>query len=260
MDVRLFKEAVLTGSADFFNSQRFYNSWKEIVEEYSSRQMTKETDKLAAILGLAKEAAIVLKDTFLLGLWKGHLHRDLLWWVKDPESSVRPETFTAASWSWISINGPISFEFRDDDSYVGHCIEIIHAEAESDQTLPVLSGKLVVRGKLIPLIPENPESEYHSRRSAPSWKEDIEGTDPASVRCLIVLATEHYVYALGLAHLDDSGTQYRRVGIVDWRTEPKAFGYNIYTSTWDNEEELGTVTIFQSALTEHEVESRQTRA
>lgn len=37
MDVPLFKEAVLTGSTNLANSQRFYNSWKEIVEDYSAR-------------------------------------------------------------------------------------------------------------------------------------------------------------------------------------------------------------------------------
>jgi hypothetical protein len=245
MDMRLFKEAVLTGSADLIKSQRFYNSWKEIVEEYSSRQMTKETDKLAAILGLAKEAAFGLKDTFLLGLWKGHLHRDLLWWVKDPETASRPATFKAPSWSWASINAPISFELRgrDYDRRVGNCINIILTEVESDQTLPNLTGKLIVRGKLFPLVPEKLEFVLPPGRSPPSWKEDMEGVDPASVKCLIVLATEHYIYGLGLVPLDDIGRNHKRVGIVDWRIDPREFGYDINKLSWNDESEMRTIII-----------------
>lgn len=159
LDFRLLKEAIIGGSETIISHERFYTSWKRVVEEYSKRKMTRETDKLVALLGVAKEAAIFLKDEFLVGLWKSRLWRDLLWWVKEPDRCIRPESFTAPTWSWASINAPISYELlgRDSDHDLEPCIEIIHVEAESNQILPLLSGKIVVRGKLVTMMPQGPQ-------------------------------------------------------------------------------------------------------
>lgn len=96
----------------------------------------------------------------------------------------------------------------------------------------------------MPLIPDNVASEYLLGYFPPSWKEDIEGTDPALLKCLIVLAAEYDVYALGLVAVDETETVFRRVGTVDWRVEPKLFGYNITEHIWDEKEELSTILIF----------------
>lgn len=138
LDFRLFKEAILGGSETIISHEQFHTSWMKVVEEYSERKMTRERDKLAALLGLAKEAAIFLKDEFLVGLWRSRLWRNLLWWVKELDTCIRPQNFTAPTWSWASINAPISYELLglDRDVDIDQCIETIHVEAESNQTLP----------------------------------------------------------------------------------------------------------------------------
>ncbi|ERF76416.1 hypothetical protein EPUS_06974 [Endocarpon pusillum Z07020] len=248
LDFRLFKEAILGGSETNISHEQFHTSWMKVVEEYSERKMTRERDKLAALLGVAKEAAIFLKDEFLVGLWRSRLWRHLLWWVKEPDMCIRPRNFTAPTWSWTSINAPISYELlgldRDVDVY--QCIETIHVEAESNQTLPLLSGKLVVRGKLVPMMAQGPQdasgSSALANLPAPMWREDIVGTDPASVQCLIVAVSSCYVYALGLVALEDAEHHYNRVGMVNWRARPRVFGWDEWTGKWGDAGELETIT------------------
>ncbi len=81
-DLRFFKDAVLGAGDQVPNQDRFYEAWKEVVESYTDRQMTKELDKIAALLGVAEAASVMFHDDFLVGLWRKRLWTDLLWWVK----------------------------------------------------------------------------------------------------------------------------------------------------------------------------------
>jgi len=113
-------------------------------------------------------------------------------------------------------------------------VQIIHVEAESNQTLSVLPGKIVVRGKLITMMPQGPQNDPEfspPNLPPPSWREDFVGTDPELVRCLIVAASLSYVYALGLVALDDG-----------WRAHPSIFGWDKDRRKWENEEELKIIT------------------
>ena len=56
--------------------------WQRIREEYSEKQLTKATDKLAAFSGIARMAHKVLKsapEEYCVGLWKPRLLTELLW-------------------------------------------------------------------------------------------------------------------------------------------------------------------------------------
>ncbi|KAH6703309.1 heterokaryon incompatibility protein-domain-containing protein [Leptodontidium sp. MPI-SDFR-AT-0119] len=86
--------------------------WLEIVRRYSSRNLTKESDKLPALSGLAHEYCARWGDEYLAGLWRKDLCRDLLWRRNEryalPEPR-RPEEYRAPSWSWASLDGRIEF-------------------------------------------------------------------------------------------------------------------------------------------------------
>jgi hypothetical protein len=84
---RLIREAIFGGTSEIITRERFYASWKALVEAYSTRMITRETDKLAALLGFVKQAASFIDDDFMVRLWKKRIHRDLLWWVKEPDKS-----------------------------------------------------------------------------------------------------------------------------------------------------------------------------
>ncbi|EXJ65081.1 hypothetical protein A1O7_01421 [Cladophialophora yegresii CBS 114405] len=88
----------------------FHQSWYEIVEQYSTRKLTRESDKLKAMSGIAY---FIQKNTafrYAAGLWKGMLAFNLLWVVSSsPEE--RPAR-NIPSWSWGSVNGRISHRLQ----------------------------------------------------------------------------------------------------------------------------------------------------
>lgn len=93
--------------------------WRALVEEYSKRSLTHQTDKLNAISGLAKMVACVRKDangvvdTYLAGMWKSEFISDLTWRVVSAAKDSGNEAYRAPSWSWASINGAVQYEFDD---------------------------------------------------------------------------------------------------------------------------------------------------
>jgi hypothetical protein len=56
-----------------------YISWHQIVQSYSERMLTHKSDKIMALMGIANYTRAIVKDTFLVGLWKNNLWHDLLW-------------------------------------------------------------------------------------------------------------------------------------------------------------------------------------
>lgn len=61
-------------------AERFYE-WHSLVEEYMERTLTKGTDKLPAISGLAKvfQQSLVPQPEYIAGLWAQNLVTDMIW-------------------------------------------------------------------------------------------------------------------------------------------------------------------------------------
>jgi hypothetical protein len=55
------------------------HGWQALVEGYTNRLMTRETDKLPALSGLAKHPASHTGDFYYTGLWRNHIWDNLLW-------------------------------------------------------------------------------------------------------------------------------------------------------------------------------------
>lgn len=53
--------------------------WEHSVFKYTQWSLTKTSDKLIAISGVARTMQSALKDDYLAGLWRGHLVRGLAW-------------------------------------------------------------------------------------------------------------------------------------------------------------------------------------
>jgi hypothetical protein len=136
-----------------------FDAWGSIVEEYSKREFTYDTDKLAGISGIAREAQEVTGDEYLAGLWKVDLLDQLLWAVCDPDSSSRIQPYTAPTWSWASMNGNIRHVFRKlwydtrerSDFHSFHTTKLQEAETSpilEHGTGPVKAGFLRLKGPL----------------------------------------------------------------------------------------------------------------
>lgn len=171
----LNQEEELTSDGPAF--QRGY--WYDLVEDYSSRNLTKETDKLPALAGLASR---FLEQNspgrYLAGIWSDHLPSALLWRIVNSyERTLDPPSFQptshlprlpqlhrAPSWSWASIDGEISYESQridtsdnarlpSDSDYGNFAITgfDFQSVASSDLFSPPSDATLQVRGSITEL-------------------------------------------------------------------------------------------------------------
>lgn len=102
--------------------------WLQHVENFCSRQLSFESDRLPALSGLAKKIQDASDDLYLAGLWRNFLIEDLCWRTTPFSESrqagpggfinhfgprlcrvTKPVAYRAPTWSWASLNGHIQF-------------------------------------------------------------------------------------------------------------------------------------------------------
>ncbi|RDW61071.1 hypothetical protein BP6252_12454 [Coleophoma cylindrospora] len=88
--------------------QNHHDNWFKIVENYSLRSLTHQTDKLVAISGAAQAMhRLLIADEYIAGAWKSQLTRGLIWKANGAKS--RSEEYIAPSWSWASMMSGVKF-------------------------------------------------------------------------------------------------------------------------------------------------------
>ncbi|KAE9368198.1 HET-domain-containing protein, partial [Stipitochalara longipes BDJ] len=101
------KDSEVNGAAGAPNAYRY---WNEIVEYYSKKHLTKESDRLVALYGIAQSIQKqYTKDEYVAGLWKEHLINQLMWTTYKNLKKRRPAAYRAPSWSWASVIGKLMF-------------------------------------------------------------------------------------------------------------------------------------------------------
>jgi Heterokaryon incompatibility protein (HET) len=131
--------------------------WDANVMNYAATELTKESDKLVALSGLAKSFQNILQDDYLAGLWRRTLMYDLLWRTRDTASTSRPLEYRSPSWSWASLNsaphGVSTYDIPQFSFECHHVANIINVRVEpvdEDITGQVKSAYLKIRGLLLP--------------------------------------------------------------------------------------------------------------
>ena len=148
------------------NVERIYQIWFRVCEGYSRCFLTKETDKLVAISGIATHFQRRLHnlgspDVYLAGLWRSRLIKNLLWYVEsdmdgraiqsNSESSRRPSDYRAPSWSWLSLDGLVHPGYDTDRENFQVFIRILNAQvdlASSNPTGQLKGGAITLQGLL----------------------------------------------------------------------------------------------------------------
>lgn len=123
------------------------NNWPRIIEDYTSRFLTVDTDRLPALSGLAHEYRNQTKERYLAGLWEEQLWRHLLWYARVSVES-RPKVYLAPTWSWASIVAEVGFIGT---RYSTQQVEILKADTQpagNDPFGKVSGGSLTLRGLL----------------------------------------------------------------------------------------------------------------
>ena len=104
------ERALQSGKVKFLKT----TDWHDIVQEYTNRTLTKDKDKLAAILGISNAMTTSIVGEFVAGLCAQTLSYDVLWSISVPRhqsrhTNSRPQTFVAPSWSWASVTCPVRY-------------------------------------------------------------------------------------------------------------------------------------------------------
>jgi Heterokaryon incompatibility protein (HET) len=167
-----------------------YNVWHKLVETYSIRELSFETDRLPALSGTANRVNSITQSNYLAGIWKEALPLDLCWSVDrtaslSSEVKIPSSQYIAPSWAWSSVKGPIVFV--DDSGFIP-----LATVKEADCTVPGLNpygqvsdGFITLHGLLayIRITCTDPQSWW-----AYTIGDDPETREPMTADCALVEA------------------------------------------------------------------------
>ncbi len=100
--------------ADLFTTSQLHSGWITLLTDYTRRELTVSSDRLPALGGIATEMRRVTGVQYLAGLWANNLLYDAMWYVDGREWLNRPNKWRAPSWSWASVDMPVSYMITPD--------------------------------------------------------------------------------------------------------------------------------------------------
>ncbi|KAI0112495.1 heterokaryon incompatibility protein-domain-containing protein [Nemania sp. FL0031] len=142
--------------------------WYAMIEDYTSRDITRDSDRLPALLGLRVALESKAEDSYLAGIWLKGLLEGLVWCTAlSNKPLARPHGFTGPSWTWASVKGPVQFPiyswfdkrarwkmestFEPLAEYIGHN----HALNNDDTAIP----QLTLSAPILPIRGNKPRAE-----------------------------------------------------------------------------------------------------
>ncbi|KAF2996915.1 hypothetical protein E8E13_005939 [Curvularia kusanoi] len=125
-----YRKALDSPSADMFTL------WYRVIINFSNRSITKLSDRLPALSGLAQHFQTHGAGPYLAGLWHNDLPRGLLWTSSIAENSFRVDPYRAPTWSWASIESQHRYD-----------VNLLHTEAELQRVYAdILDAKCYAAG------------------------------------------------------------------------------------------------------------------
>jgi hypothetical protein len=213
-----------------YKTENYYNAWFDAVRLYSRAAITKSSDKLVAISGVAERLKEILQDNYLWGLWEKDIMKQLIWVVVNPKETIRYQPPIAPTWSWASLSGEVVLG-RDDFRFpfLGHQLfELVDASRYSvgaRLSPDGLGGELRFRGYLTPVsFTQDPfvirVGSGSKTASLPKCSVELDymfRPQPAHCFCFPITADINWnclgVYGLLLEELVGSTGYFRRIGV-----------------------------------------------
>jgi hypothetical protein len=170
--------------------------WREIVNSYSVRKLTRIEDKLPALSGIAGLLKECSGDNYCAGLWERSLPFDLLWRC-DQSGDLRVRKTRSPSWSWISVDGAVKWpvcqnpnepqplKYIKSTTYFecgAEGIKVLDVDCEldgKDAYGRVKTGRLVVRTRLRPATIGKVSGGRWNEMFSTGWKVQVNGSKPA---------------------------------------------------------------------------------
>jgi hypothetical protein len=132
------------------------SGWQHVVEDYMLRGITKPSDRLIAMYGVAEAVKAATEYKYLAGLWENFLPHGLAWFVYrlrrgssvanvkvlvDKPLPFRPAETVAPSWSWASVETPVAYSTITQELSI---CRVVSAAVEG--TPEAVTGRLIVEG------------------------------------------------------------------------------------------------------------------
>ncbi|KAI1329207.1 heterokaryon incompatibility protein-domain-containing protein [Xylariaceae sp. FL0255] len=111
-------------------AQEYWTAWRTAVYNFSQASLTKETDRLPAMSGMASRMPREIVGDYIAGLWTGDLLEELFW---SPRSDIPTpkhyEEWVGPSFSWVSLFCNCDWGLRDLGEGAKRVAEIIDAQS-----------------------------------------------------------------------------------------------------------------------------------
>ena len=236
------------------NNDVCLRQWRGLLEYYSRLALTRGTDKLIAISGVARALSDWISGEYYAGLWRWNLERNLLW--EAVLVRPRPSLYQAPSWSWACLSSSIRYESPENlaeeygplDFKVEQC-ELMYRS--SDIYHGVLGGHLILTGELMAIrldhLGGGKEGVLKNRPFMTSWgvirvlldsPQSDGGTlfDASEGMCVLLKARVqekpmgggHSRFLILRVVKDEGRGTYRRLGILDLIRTPWQRGINFF--------------------------------
>ncbi|EMT64839.1 hypothetical protein FOC4_g10007532 [Fusarium odoratissimum] len=115
--------------------------WNSLVQRYTQRNLTRQTDRILAISGLAQIFSPMRGGAYAAGLWAKDFPDTLLWENRSRALYLRPSD-QGPSWSWTAINSTVTWG-------AGHGKDVLSVDSiECDLDQPSAPFGSVKRGAL----------------------------------------------------------------------------------------------------------------
>ena len=140
----------------------FNKLWYNLLTDYTRRGLTKPSDKLIALSGVAQEVQRETSLRYYAGHWLKSLAEGLCW-IYSEEPCVKAVPYRAPSWSWASMDGGITHVANESPYQVGPptvMIQLIDSSVDMYSNEQIKSGHLYISGMVtsVELVPK-----YHGK-------------------------------------------------------------------------------------------------
>jgi len=141
--------------------------WRKLLWAYGDRKLTKATDKLPAMSGLARLFEKRLKAQYVAGLWSTNLIEGLAWQCLGKEKQVMAQDgeYIGPSWSWAGFDGIAATGKRKGWKDIAEVQEWdVQLKTEANPYGEMTGAWIRIHGPLIRLVPSEEEVTEHEIR------------------------------------------------------------------------------------------------
>jgi hypothetical protein len=143
--------------------------WFDFVEEYTSCNMSFQSDKLPALSGVISALQKLTGDVCLAGIWKRWFLQGLLWRLEQPDrdkyagSRKKPQktiSWRAPTWSFASVEGVVNYAPLRFDPGMGMCAELLDCNVTPKGVNPlgeITNGFAKIRAQITALFDVAPQ-------------------------------------------------------------------------------------------------------